>query len=136
MRSSVVLPQPEGPSSTKNSPALMSRLTSSTAVTRPKRFETLRIWMIGWRGLSVINDPKSVRVEPSRDTVMACTNDRHLDFARCERGERLHQCVSAIRSEEHTSELQSLMRISYAVFCLKKKKKKTLKASNITIMTP
>src|SRR3546814_4134966 len=30
----------------------------------------------------------------------------------------------AERSEEHTSELQSLMRISYAVFCLKKKKKK------------
>src|SRR3546814_3715312 len=30
--------------------------------------------------------------------------------------------VSAIRSEEHTSELQSLMRNSYAVFCLKKKK--------------
>src|SRR3546814_7833999 len=30
-----------------------------------------------------------------------------------------------IRSEEHTSELQSLMRISYAVFCLKKKKKAT-----------
>src|SRR3546814_1858140 len=29
------------------------------------------------------------------------------------------------RSEEHTSELQSLMRISYAVFCLKKKKKDT-----------
>src|SRR3546814_7970286 len=38
-------------------------------------------------------------------------------------------CASAytsgerLRSEEHTSELQSLMRISYAVFCLKKKKK-------------
>src|SRR3546814_3344734 len=35
------------------------------------------------------------------------------------------KCSSAIvaaRSEEHTSELQSLMRISYAVFCLKKKK--------------
>src|SRR3546814_10179565 len=31
------------------------------------------------------------------------------------------------RSEEHTSELQSLMRISYAVFCLKKKKKKQTK---------
>src|SRR3546814_1997753 len=30
--------------------------------------------------------------------------------------------ASPIRSEEHTSELQSLMRISYAVFCLKKKK--------------
>src|SRR3546814_3396878 len=32
--------------------------------------------------------------------------------------------LADIRSEEHTSELQSLMRISYAVFCLKKKKKK------------
>src|SRR3546814_1798317 len=32
---------------------------------------------------------------------------------------------SAYRSEEHTSELQSLMRISYAVFCLKKKKHQT-----------
>src|SRR3546814_4134836 len=32
---------------------------------------------------------------------------------------------STNRSEEHTSELQSLMRISYAVFCLKKKKNKT-----------
>src|SRR3546814_1765717 len=33
---------------------------------------------------------------------------------------------SVIRSEEHTSELQSLMRISYAVFCLKKKKQLTI----------
>src|SRR3546814_3309498 len=32
--------------------------------------------------------------------------------------------VQRLRSEEHTSELQSLMRISYAVFCLKKKKNK------------
>src|SRR3546814_2734557 len=31
--------------------------------------------------------------------------------------------IADVRSEEHTSELQSLMRISYAVFCLKKKKK-------------
>src|SRR3546814_9216378 len=34
--------------------------------------------------------------------------------------------VAALRSEEHTSELQSLMRISYAVFCLTKKKTKHL----------
>src|SRR3546814_7642785 len=33
--------------------------------------------------------------------------------------------LTACRSEEHTSELQSLMRISYAVFCLKKKKQNT-----------
>src|SRR3546814_3606278 len=49
------------------------------------------------------------------------------------------------RSEEHTSELQSLMRISYAVFCLKKKKKyknKTYyficqqKTQHVTMQTP
>src|SRR3546814_10282024 len=42
---------------------------------------------------------------------------------RCEFSARL---FSQRRSEEHTSELQSLMRISYAVFCLKKKKHKHL----------
>src|SRR3546814_7167421 len=36
---------------------------------------------------------------------------------------RLEEAQAAARSEEHTSELQSLMRISYAVFCLKKKTK-------------
>src|SRR3546814_5556496 len=35
---------------------------------------------------------------------------------------RRRQSAASVRSEEHTSELQSLMRISYAVFCLKKKK--------------
>src|SRR3546814_10378779 len=35
------------------------------------------------------------------------------------------------RSEEHTSELQSLMRISYAVFCLKKKKNKNTKHGSL-----
>src|SRR3546814_4549779 len=39
---------------------------------------------------------------------------------------RLHPLSHAARSEEHTSELQSLMRISYAVFCLKKKNKHRL----------
>src|SRR3546814_4163139 len=39
-----------------------------------------------------------------------------------ERGWVLQRNGGATRSEEHTSELQSLMRISYAVFCLKKKK--------------
>src|SRR3546814_6511527 len=39
------------------------------------------------------------------------------------------------RSEEHTSELQSLMRISYAVFCLKKKKKHNRRITNKTQQT-
>src|SRR3546814_3343460 len=44
-----------------------------------------------------------------------------------------------MRSEEHTSELQSLMRISYAVFCLKKKIKTTKKPSTLSehsLLTP
>src|SRR3546814_6790751 len=42
--------------------------------------------------------------------------------ARPDRGEAEARWRVPLRSEEHTSELQSLMRISYAVFCLKKKK--------------
>src|SRR3546814_9271607 len=55
-----------------------------------------------------------VRVERSRGT--------HRDGA-IPRG--ISTSLNANRSEEHTSELQSLMRISYAVFCLKKKKNNT-----------
>src|SRR3546814_7135389 len=68
---------------------------------------------------------KSVRVRGFSSSVGFCS----LDLCSCSRC----ACASAIacaryfgsiwsgRSEEHTSELQSLMRISYAVFCLKKK---------------
>src|SRR3546814_5841613 len=46
-----------------------------------------------------------------------------------------HEARQLRRSEEHTSELQSLMRISYAVFCLKKKTKKyKYNKLNITII--
>src|SRR3546814_1770077 len=40
--------------------------------------------------------------------------------------------LAQLRSEEHTSELQSLMRISYAVFCLKKKKKNRSTKTELT----
>src|SRR3546814_7903854 len=59
------------------------------------------------------------------------SGDRGADFAAAKLGEpsslrRFDPCrilggIERTRSEEHTSELQSLMRISYAVFCLKKK---------------
>src|SRR3546814_3375853 len=68
-------------------------------------------------GFGGVRSRKSVRVDQlyinSAITVEGSSAaDKHL-----------HQT----RSEEHTSELQSLMRISYAVFCLKKKTKNTLK---------
>src|SRR3546814_3086967 len=52
----------------------------------------------------------------------------HEQSDRKDRGapQRHRAFETARRSEEHTSELQSLMRISYAVFCLKKKNKKTI----------
>src|SRR3546814_8968494 len=51
----------------------------------------------------------------------------HDDHRHGPRGQFVDQGIAHLppRSEEHTSELQSLMRISYAVFCLKKKKKTT-----------
>src|SRR3546814_4268421 len=59
---------------------------------------------------------------------------RHEDEDRTDFKEVHHRVSRAERkvnrSEEHTSELQSLMRISYAVFCLKKKKKNTKNKNN------
>src|SRR3546814_3216530 len=52
------------------------------------------------------------------------TGTAHLVGARLSYADlSLFQLVEGLRSDEHTSELQSLMRISYAVFCLQKKKK-------------
>src|SRR3546814_9648026 len=52
--------------------------------------------------------------------------------------DRCHPCRTdsgMVRSEEHTSELQSLMRISYAVFCLKKKNNNTHKNESTRTQT-
>src|SRR3546814_1133942 len=69
-------------------------------------------------------------------------HDQRLSYrapsvARCNQFDRTRRTAAVIartdqhsvwqRSEEHTSELQSLMRISYAVFCLKQKNQKTTK---------
>src|SRR3546814_9811373 len=58
-------------------------------------------------------------LEPGRGLIDAIDNPSRIDGLFIERA-----MVRASRSEEHTSELQSLMRISYAVFCLKKKKQR------------
>src|SRR3546814_9489085 len=51
-------------------------------------------------------------------------DDIRFEIRRKSEGAPMTTIEQADRSEEHTSELQSLMRISYAVFCLKKKKRK------------
>src|SRR3546814_1303077 len=72
---------------------------------------------------------------PDPDLVAFAGQDGALyytDAQRLSNQSRIVQDFQQARSEEHTSELQSLMRISYAVFCLKKKKKYTT-LSNILI---
>src|SRR3546814_1105736 len=62
-----------------------------------------------------------VRVSAERGAREFAGGDRIM-FLKNERGLGVKNGTLGQRSEEHTSELQSLMRISYAVFCLKKKK--------------
>src|SRR3546814_6874720 len=75
----------------------------------------------------------SVRCTRSRSAVRAWVSDTSSSWrlessvaASLRKVTRRSSIRRSARSEEHTSELQSLMRISYAVFCLKKKKKTTL----------
>src|SRR3546814_6576707 len=63
-----------------------------------------------------------------RESLEALLDDECSNAARA--GRQIGLGIDDQRSEEHTSELQSLMRISYAVFCLKKKK--TLKRNRTT----
>src|SRR3546814_7160283 len=61
------------------------------------------------------------RLDPHHAVTVAAHGDRCFQRRDANLARRFRQ-GTAHRSEEHTSELQSLMRISYAVFCLKKKK--------------
>src|SRR3546814_1780819 len=61
-----------------------------------------------------------VGAHPVRDPVTRCCWDYGRSQGELHKRPMIYPCR---RSEEHTSELQSLMRISYAVFCLKKKNK-------------
>src|SRR3546814_4917049 len=69
-----------------------------------------------WRGNPVFIDHRTQQqIQQAEAVDVEALPDPQPDSARVQKPEWL-------RSEEHTSELQSLMRISYAVFCLKKKK--------------
>src|SRR3546814_19315910 len=92
----------------------------------PGRISAARPWR---RGLLRGFDRQHVRIDPEhafgpRKGVEEPREQVRPDLARDQFGRRLLAAAADEfpRSEEHTSELQSLMRISYAVFCLKKKK--------------
>src|SRR3546814_6359229 len=86
-------------------------------------------------GNVLINEPDvTLLFAPPPASATAVDNPAHLDASGVAGGGSIRigaDNVVAItaRSEEHTSELQSLMRISYAVFCLKKKNVSTTTAT-------
>src|SRR3546814_7236577 len=93
---------------------------------RSTRTDTLFPYTTLFRSLRIVvadNDPDALEL-----VVTDLGLEGHEIVGRC-----LDGVTTIARSEEHTSELQSLMRISYAVFCLNKKKNKYEKATvNVT----
>src|SRR3546814_1069045 len=77
----------------------------------------------------VVADRDRVQIGEEEQAVTACRGEIVLHRHPADDRPQIIAEVK-IRSEEHTSELQSLMRISYAVFCLKKKKKDNTKRKN------
>src|SRR3546814_9719930 len=83
----------------------------------------------GWLSATKISPVSFATDLPPTGT---CLGTRRQTYARLTFSRRRDPCEkNFFRSEEHTSELQSLMRISYAVFCLKKKKKQTTNKHNL-----
>src|SRR3546814_6110540 len=78
---------------------------------------------LAWRPAAPRTDETDEHHRPEPAAADAQFDPRSEPGAAARRGPRRDRRGRRRRSEEHTSELQSLMRISYAVFCLKKKKK-------------
>src|SRR3546814_9577842 len=77
--------------------------------------------------LMIRRPPRSTRTDtlfPYTTLFRSRAGLHHRRYPSTTRRQERPPCAGQHRSEEHTSELQSLMRISYAVFCLKKKKTK------------
>src|SRR3546814_9199670 len=83
--------------------------------------DLVRSWAAEWIAGLLVHEKVTITPEVKEVVWSALGN---LATAPAEERTITGQTTSLTRSEEHTSELQSLMRISYAVFCLKKKHNK------------
>src|SRR3546814_8463106 len=95
-----------------------------------RRFATIGVYQIDLNQTEEAYDPEFVELLGRVDDYVKVTpllpggaHSNVTEIGDLESDKPLYDRM--LRSEEHTSELQSLMRISYAVFCLKKKKKHT-----------
>src|SRR3546814_1237594 len=84
------------------------------AMLKPVDWQNVKLFVEYGPGVGTFCRPVLERMRPDAMLIAIDTNEEFVDYLNAD---------IADRSEEHTSELQSLMRISYAVFCLKKKKK-------------
>src|SRR3546814_1303022 len=91
----------------------------------PTRTDTLFPYTTLFRSPDGVEKPRPLSALGPHSLVRDAAFRRPRDDRRGARGDDDPAGQDARRSEEHTSELQSLMRISYAVFCLKKKKQNT-----------
>src|SRR3546814_10452288 len=122
-----MLPQP--PRSTRTYPlfpytTLFRSLTVGTAAAQDAASANTGAQTIGIQDIVVTAQRRSERLSQVPISVQAVTGDQLARSAVLD---------TRMRSEEHTSELQSLMRISYAVFCLKKNKTTLRKTARIQI---
>src|SRR3546814_10898307 len=95
---------------------------------RSTRTDTLFPYTTLFRSCDVIVNPDNGDLEIWRTRVVvedefSEDDDLEIELAEARKVDADLEVGDDFRSEEHTSELQSLMRISYAVFCLKKKNK-------------
>src|SRR3546814_6065360 len=90
---------------------------------RSTRTDTLFPYTTLFRSIRHLDRPDAGRADEHRIALERSPGVEHRVLRRAGRPDQVRDDGGrARRSEEHTSELQSLMRISYAVFCLKKKK--------------
>src|SRR3546814_3334660 len=93
---------------------------------RSTRTDTLFPYTTLFRSLLVMPERRTCcRVDLVRTNQVAAAKRRSSGTRGCSRNSTEGLQMTPGRSEEHTSELQSLMRISYAVFCLKQKNTNT-----------
>src|SRR3546814_1671754 len=107
---------------------------NSSSIQAPSYSARGQIGQVGWRYVRAASiDRRKASSMPRRTTGGGPSTRRpfRLEFVHAciaagqpELRQTFLQIIRQNRSEEHTSELQSLMRISYAVFCLKKKKER------------
>src|SRR3546814_3924220 len=94
---------------------------------RSTRTDTLfpytTLFRSGQRRGEHLHDARGLFLDHRGHRLLAVDQDRDVQDEAHEVRDQVRLGAALTRSEEHTSELQSLMRISYAVFCLKKKKR-------------